>query len=43
MGKTYKDKKDYKARIRKGKGLMPSRIHRSKKSKQNDSHGKDAD
>lgn len=43
MGKTYKDKKDYKGRVRKGKGLMPSRVHKSKKSKLEQSHGKDAD
>ena len=43
MGKTYKDKKDYKARVRKGKGLMPSRIHKSKKAKTTESYGKDAD
>jgi hypothetical protein len=42
MGKTYKDKKNYKAGVRKGKGLMPSRVHKDKKSKQNDSYGKDA-
>jgi hypothetical protein len=36
MGKTYKDRKDYRIKVRKGKGLMPSRPHKDKRNKRND-------
>jgi uncharacterized C2H2 Zn-finger protein len=39
MGKTFKDKKDYKIKVRKGKGLLPSRIHKDKKSKLDQIYG----
>ena len=33
MGKTFKDRKDYRIKVRKGKGLMPSRPHKDKRNK----------
>ncbi|CAB5238355.1 hypothetical protein UFOVP144_47 [uncultured Caudovirales phage] len=36
MGKTFKDRKDFRLKVRKGKGLMPSRPHNDKRNKRND-------
>lgn len=36
MGKTFKDRKDSRIKVRKGKGLMPSRPHKDKRNKLND-------
>ena len=36
MGKTFKDRKDFRLKVRKGKGLMPSKPHNDKRNKRND-------
>jgi len=38
MGKTFKDRKDFRLKVRKGKGLMPSRPHTDKRNKRNDTY-----